>query len=259
MKMRNVLVLFVMLAMAAPASAQWTNMDTKNVIRGVFGAANAAIESAERKKEMEIQARQKMEFEQSFKDAMAEAKDFEAKEKWEECLEKYEEAAKLNCKYGYTDQRTLSKKITNLYVKAGREEDGPSILNNDKVTLNDYSAYRYVRENPVFVNKKNAVGITILRVACSDSETRVEFEVEAQKHNVYANINGKTYIKGNKGGKLEMVSAQNIAIEPGQTDIPWTYQKLRFALIFPALPEDAKEFDLIEPSGVWQFRDIKCK
>jgi len=258
MKKINVL-LFVVLAMAMPASAQWTNWDTQNVIRGVFGTANAALESAERKKQMEIEAQQKVEFEQSFKDAMAEAKDFEAKENWEEALGKYEEAAKLNCKYGYTDQRTLSKKITNLYVKAGREEDGPSILNNDKVTLQDYSAYRYMRENPVFVNKKNAAGISILRVACSDNETRIEFEVEALRHDSYANISGKTYIKGNKGGKLELVSAQNISIEPGRTDIPWTYQKLRFALIFPALPEDAKEFDFIVPSSIWQFKDIKCK
>jgi hypothetical protein len=73
---------------------------------------------------MEIHARQKVEFEQSFKDAMKEAKDFEEKENWEEALEKYEEAANLNCKYGYTDQRTLSKKITSLYVKGGREDDG---------------------------------------------------------------------------------------------------------------------------------------
>lgn len=259
MEKRNVLVLVMGLAMTLPVSAQWTNMDTHNVIRGVFGTANAAIESAERKKEMEIIARQKVEFEQSFKDAMAEAKDFEAKENWEEALGKYEEAAKMNCKYGYIDQHSLSKKITNLYVKAGREEEGPSILNNDKVTLKDYSAYRYMRENPVFTNKKNAAGITILRVACSGSETRIEFEMEALRHDTYADISGKAYIKGNKGGKLELVSVENITLAPARTYIPWIYQKLRFALIFPALPEDAKEFDFIVPSSIWQFKDIKCK
>jgi len=259
MKLRNVLVIVVGLTMTLPAKAQWTNWDTQRVINGVFGAANAAIESAERKKEMEITARQKVEFEESFKDAMSEAKDFEANEEWEEALGKYEEAAKLNCKYSYTDQRALSKKITSLYVKAGREEDGFSILNNDKVTLDDYSAYRYMRENPVFVNKKNAAGITILRVACSDKETRIEFEVEALRPDSYANISGKTYIKGNKGGKLELVGTDNIAIEPARTYIPWPYQKLRFALIFSALPEDAKEFEFIVPSSAWQFKDIKCK
>jgi hypothetical protein len=46
---------------------------------------------------------------------------------------------------------------------------------------------------------------------------------------------------------------------PAKTFIPWPYQKLRFALIFPALPVDASEFDLIEPSTTWQFKDIKCK
>ena len=46
---------------------------------------------------------------------------------------------------------------------------------------------------------------------------------------------------------------------PASIKIPWPGQKLRFALIFEALPEDAKEFDFIEPSTFWQFKDIKCK
>jgi hypothetical protein len=190
---------------------------------------------------------------------MSEAKAFEADENWEEALEKYEEAAKLNCKYSYKDQRSISNKITNLYVKAGREDDGPSILHNAEVTLADYSAYRYMRENPVFVNKKNANGVRILRVACSNSETRIEMEIEAYSANLPVYIKGASYIKGNKGGKLGLVSVQNVTMSPAKTFIPWPYQKLRFALIFPALPEDAKEFDLIEPSTTWQFKDIKCK
>ena len=256
---KNLLLAALGLLMAVPASAQWTNYDTQSAIRGVFGIANAAIESSERKKEMEILARQKVEFEQSFQDAMAEAKDFESKENWEEALEKYEEAAKLNCKYSYTDQRNITNKITGLYVKAGRENDGPSILHNAEVTLADYSAYRFMRENPVFVNKKNANGVKILRVACSDRETRVEMEIEAYSANVSVYIKGSAYIKGNKGGKLGLVSVQNVTMAPAKTFIPWPYQKLRFALIFPALPEDAKEFDLIEPSTTWQFKDIKCR
>ena len=256
---KNLLLAALGLLMAVPASAQWTNYDTQSAIRGVFGIANAAIESSERKKEMEILARQKVEFEQSFQDAMAEAKDFESKENWEEALEKYEEAAKLNCKYSYTDQRNITNKITGLYVKAGRENDGPSILHNAEVTLADYSAYRFMRENPVFVNKKNANGVKILRVACSDKETRIEMEIEAYSANISVYIKGSAYIKGNKGGKLGLVSVQNVTMAPAKTFIPWPYQKLRFALIFPALPEDAKEFDLIEPSTTWQFKDIKCK
>lgn len=248
-----------MLLAAIPANAQWTNYDTQSAIRGVFGLANAALESAERKKEMEILARQKVEFEQNFQDAMTEAKAAEDAEDWEEALGKYEEAAKLNCKYSYTDQRSISQKITSLYVKAGREDDGPSILHNAEVTLADYSVYHYMRENPVFVNKKNASGVKILRVACSDSETRVEMEIEAYSANLPVYIKGSAYIKGNKGGKQGLVSVQNVTLAPAKTFIPWPYQKLRFALIFPPLPEEAKEFDLIEPSTTWQFKDIKCK
>lgn len=260
MMKKNVLLLIVGLVIAVPTRAQsWNKWDTRSTISGVLNVANAAIESAERKKEMEILARQKVEFEQSFQDAMTEAKALEAAEDWEEALEKYEEAAKLNCKYGYTDQRSISQKITGLYVKSGREDDGPSILHNAEVTLSDYSGYRYMRENPVYVNKKQASGIKILRVACSDSETRIEMENEAFSPNSSVYIKGATYIKGDKGGKLELVSVQNVTMAPAKTFIPWPYQKLRFALIFSPLPEDAKEFDLIEPSSTWQFKDIKCR
>ena len=99
----------------------------------------------------------------------------------------------------------------------------------------------------------------ILRVACSNSETRVEMEIEAYSANVSVYIKGDTYIKGNKGGKLGLAGVQNMTMAPAKVFIPWPYQKLRFALIFPALPEEAKEFDLIEPSSTWQFKGIKCK
>jgi len=76
---------------------------------------------------------------------------------------------------------------------------------------------------------------------------------------MYCYVEGTTYIKGNKGGKLGLESLENVQMEPARTYIPWPYQKLRFALIFPPLPEEAKEFELIFPSTVWQFKKIKCK
>ena len=255
---KNLIILALGLVAVMPAKAQWDRIHTSNAISGVLGIANSAIESAERKKAMEIRAKEKVQFEQSFKDAMEEAKDFEQKENWEEALNKYEEAAKLNCNYDYSDQRQISRKINDLYVKVGRVEDGPSILNNSKTILADYSQYRYVRENPVYVNKKSTP-TRILRVACSDRETRLEMEVEAQYANCGMYVQGKAYIKGNKGGKLGLASAENIAVAPATTTIPWPYQKLRFVLIFPPLPDNATEFDFIVPSTEWQFKDIKCK
>ena len=255
---KNLMILALGLAAVMPAKAQWNSWHTSSTISGVLGIASSAIESAERKKAMEIHAKEKAEYEKSFKDAMESAKDYEGGEYWEDALAKYEEAAKLNCNYGYSDQQQISRKISELYVKAGRTEEGPSILNNAKVTLSDYSKYRYVRENPVYVNKK-VTNTKIVRVACSDTETRLELEYEASSMNVGLSIKGKGYIKGNKGGKLELTGVENITVSPASTRIPWPYQKLRFALIFQPLPENATEFDFIEPSSTWQFKDIKCK
>ena len=255
---KNLMILALGLAAVLPAKAQWNSWNTSSTISGVFGAINHSIESAERKKAMEIQAQEKAQYEQSFKDAMQSAKDYEGGEYWEDALAKYEEAARLNCNYGYTDQLQISRKISELYVKAGRTEEGPSILNNDKVTLADYSKYRYVRENPVYVNKKTT-NTKILRVCCSDTETRLELEVVAGGVNGGWNVKGQAYIKGNKGGKKQLVGVENIVMAPASIKIPWPGQKLRFALIFEPLPEEAKEFDFIEPSTFWQFKDIKCK
>jgi tetratricopeptide (TPR) repeat protein len=256
---KNLMILALGLAVVMPAKAQWNSWNTSSAISGVFGAISHSIESAERKKQMEIHAKEKLEYEQSFKYALEEAKSYEASGRWEDALDKYEEVAKLNCNYGYTDQQQISRKITALYEKAGRTEEGPSILNNAKTILPDYSKYRYVRENPVYVNKKDATGTKIVRVACSNTETRLEIEGEANMVNGGWNIKGQAYINGNKGGKLKLVGAENIAMAPATTVIPWPFQKLRFALIFEPLPEEAIEFEFIEPSSSWQFKKIKCK
>ena len=89
---KNLIILALGLAAVLPANAQWTNWNTSSAISGVFGAINHSIESAERKKAMEIHAREKVQYEQSFKDAMESAKDYEGGEYWEDALGKYEEA-----------------------------------------------------------------------------------------------------------------------------------------------------------------------
>ena len=83
-------------------------------------------------------------------------------------------------------------------------------------------------------------------------------EVEAPSVDFWVAASGKGYIKGNKGGKMTLEGTENISVTPAKTYIPWPYQKLRFVLIFPALPDNATEFDFIVPSS-WQYKDIKCK
>ena len=107
-------------------------------------------------------------YQSDFNAAMDEARELEEDGKYADALAKYEEAAVLNWKYGYSDQRNLTRKITSLYGPAGRTDDGPSVINNDKVTLSDYSGYRFLRENPIYKADKNAGRIQILRVCCSE-------------------------------------------------------------------------------------------
>lgn len=89
-----------------PAHAQWTHYDTQTAISGVFGAINHNIESAERKKQMEILAQEKAQYEQSFKDAMESAKDYEGGEYWEDALNKCEKlnlSIPIGLSYEYSD------------------------------------------------------------------------------------------------------------------------------------------------------------
>ena len=58
---------------------------------------------------------------------------------------------------------------------------------------------------------------------------------------------------------FSLEGVENITMAPNSTRTPWPGQKLRFVLIFPPLPDNATEFDLIEPSTDWKFKDIKCK
>ena len=257
--MKKVMLTMVLALTGLTVQAQWNNWHTTQAISGGFGLLGSIIESAERKKTMEIWEREKKQYQPTFKEIQEKAKQFEQEENWSEALEKYEEVAKLNCDYGYTDQKGISTKITNLYEKAGRTEEGPSVVNNKSVTLPDYSQYRFTLKNPISKGKKDNTTTKIVRVSCSDSETRIELECEALFPNFDVCIMPKTYIKSKGSGKLKLSSVENITSSPALTRIPWPYQKLRFALIFPALPATAEVFDLIEPSSDWKFKDIRCK
>ena len=259
MKKRFLVLVLLGAMMTAPANAQWNTWHTTHAISSGFGLLGSIVESAERKKAMEIWEREKAQYQPTFQKVQEAAKQLEIEEKWQECLEKYEEVAKLNCDYGYTDQKTISTKITSLYEKAGRTEEGPSVINNKSVTLADYSNYRFTLKNPIAKGKKDNTSTSIVRVSCSDTETRIELECEASEPNDKLYIKPETYIKSKGSGKLRLSSVENITTAPTVTHIPWPYQKLRFALIFPALPATTEVFDLIEPSSDWKFKDIRCK
>ena len=204
--MKKVMLTMVLALTGLTVHAQWNNWHTTQAISSGFGLLGSMIESSERKKAMEIWEREKKQYQPTFKEAQEKAKQLEQQENWTEALEKYEEMAKLNCDYGYTDQKGISTKITSLYEKAGRTEEGPSVVNNKRVTLADYSQYRFTLQNPISKGKKDNTTTKIVRVSCSDSETRIELECEALFPNFDVCIQPGTYIKSKGSGKLRLSS-----------------------------------------------------
>ncbi len=246
MKIKKILIITILGTITINANAQYTQTERviNQVSSGLSSGLDAILTSQERKKQMEIYEREKAQYKPSFEEAYEEGKTYEEDKNYEEALNAYEKAATFNSKYNYTDEKPLSKKITTLYKLAGRTEDGASVMNNDKVTLADYSKYNVNIQDPIYSNKK-ASSTRIVRIACSNTETRIELEYEAPILNAGCNIKGKAYIKPDKGSKVELIKVENITIFPKNTNIPFPYQVLRFALVFPAIPENAKTIDLI--------------
>ena len=258
MKARFYITLVVLLATGFTMKAQYT--ETDRIANGVLNGLNSILDSQERKQRAEILTRERAQYQSTFNAVMNEARELEEKGNYADALAKYEEAAVLNWRYDYTDQHNLTRKINSLYGPAGRTADGPSVLNNDQATLSDYSGYRFVREDPIYKADKEAGNIKILRVCCSDTETRVELEYENDEAKaIYASVPSDTHIKGKKSGKLTIVQAKNINVKPARTLIEQPYQKLRFALIFPALSLQDTEFELKMPGKYWNFKKIPCR
>ncbi len=255
--MKKILLTLCAIVTSLACSAQWTQTD--RAMHQIGEGLKAVLGSVERQQAAKLQAQEKAQYQATFNDAYESAKALEESGKYAEALSKYEEAAKLNCNYGYTDQIKLSNKITSLYKLAGVTEEGASILNNDKVTLSNYSAYRFMRENPICQAKKMRTKTRILRVCLSDKETRIEFECENPYCPGAVSAHAKTYIKGNKGGKLTIVGTDNVNLDPGRVIVPFPYQKLVYALIFPPLPAEATSFEVVDGRGYWKFTDIKTR
>lgn len=157
------------------------------------------------------------------------------------------------------DQNHLISRIRECNKKLQTVDENPGPTNNFKARKADYSAYTNDIESPVYVAKKKNNYAQITRISTNDKETRIEFEY----HNTFngeigLGINGKTYIKGKKSGKLALRRVENITIAPAKTLVPYGRQTLRFALIFPALDPRDQKIDFVEPNSSWKFTDIVC-
>ena len=158
------------------------------------------------------------------------------------------------------DQLHLINRIKDCNEKVGTVDENPGPINNLKARKTDYSEYTSDIESPVYIAKKKANFAQITRVSCNDKETRVEFEYQNTFNGeIGLGVNGKTYIKGKKSGKLQLRRLENITIAPAKTLVPYGRQTLKFTLIFPALDPRDDKFDFVEPKSDWKFDDIVCK
>ena len=102
-------------------------------------------------------------------------------------------------------------------------------------------------------------GLRISRIALSSTETRVEFEFTNTVFNWF-NVERGTYIKASGTNKLAFIRAENVAIAPSMSTFEKSGEILKFALIFPSIPQKAKSFLIAEPyKKGWKFKDIKVQ
>ena len=120
---KNFFLLALGLVTFMPAQAQWTRWNTSTTISGVIGAITHGIESAERKKQMEIHAQEKVQYEQTFKDAME-----SAREEYEQRNEKLDE---LRIKYD-----TLVK--TRKYLSEARDSFNTKYIKDIQASFDKY-------------------------------------------------------------------------------------------------------------------------
>lgn len=127
----------------------------------------------------------------------------------------------------------------------------------------DYTHYDKVIDNPQyrFYPTSSSDGLRISRIALSSTETRVEFEFINTVFNRF-NVERGTYIKASGTNKLALIRAENVAIAPSMSKFEKSGEILKFALIFPAIPQKAKSFLIAEQDKKgwgWKFKDIKIQ
>ena len=105
-------------------------------------------------------------------------------------------------------------------------------------------------------------GLKIKRVQITLAQTIIDLEYDNSINNSeWITISPNTYIVSyNTGKKYTMTMAEGIPIEPRKYNLTSQYEKVQFRLIFPALPKNTTQFNLIESeNSSWKFYGIKLR
>lgn len=116
--------------------------------------------------------------------------------------------------------------------------------------------------NPSISIPISCKGLKIERVQINFAQTIVHFEYDnSANRSGWVTISPNTYIISyNTGKKYRLAKAEGIPIEPQKYNFSSPYERIRFKLIFPALPKGTTQFNLIESeSSSWKFYGIKLE
>lgn len=101
-------------------------------------------------------------------------------------------------------------------------------------------------------------GVFIQKIERTSQHTVINMTYFSSFEN-WISILPETYIKSSTGEmKYKLLYAKGIALTPDKTDIADLSIK-EFSLVFPAIPDDIKEIELVEPGSSWQFYNIQLK
>lgn len=118
----------------------------------------------------------------------------------------------------------------------------------------DYSQYEQVFNNPSCKQKIDNFVITC--VALSPKETRIEMEYNAAIYSDILSIDDM-YIKVKGSELLKPIETDNFPSSTGKVKFNNRGEVLKFAIVFPPLPEKTKSFSIVNYNeSDWVFKDV---
>lgn len=113
-----------------------------------------------------------------------------------------------------------------------------------------------------YVDQSPAMGyLRIEKVTMSETETILDFKLSNRTRDGYCsslNIAKETYIVVD-GKRYNLKKAIGLAVAPEKTEFTGPVDNKIFRLVFPAIPQGATSFSMIEPGTDWKFYGISTK
>ena len=154
------------------------------------------------------------------------------------------------------------KKLKQQLLYPSYNSNGRNLSNSSskRYNSNDNQSKDIFIKNPQYYTTSENKCTKIISVKVTYAQTIIELEYDNfWCRSGYIFIEPNTYIESYKTGKkYKMLKAEGIPIGPKKHVLTSSKEKVRFRLIFPALPKNTTKFKLIESEGSsWKFYGIE--